>query len=170
MPTALREHAIEAFAELLRGVTPAAGAQVDLSGCVHVGRAVFGREDGALIVAVLERADQDAQQAAAPAKSDTARRIGNLPLVVQGFCDGPESPYTVSAEVVKAAVAEAIRGARTADCLSDQLAPEVPAGSVSEILVGQPLVRPSEDSRSKAAEFWLQVTLVLAEDRINPFA
>lgn len=170
MPVSIRERVIEAFADLLRGVTPDSGAQVDLSGSVFTGRSVFGREDGQLVVSVVERADQDALANAAPEKSDSGYRISDLPLVVQGFCVGSDNSYTVASDVVRAIVMETQRGGRQRDLLGLKAGSPTGASPVEELLVGQPLVRPSEETRGAHAEFWLQVTVRFVEDRINPFA
>jgi hypothetical protein len=165
----------KAMGSLIKGVTPANGYRFDLSDFadeagrprrrVFRGRDDFGSNDPLPMVAILE--DPRAMDAENGSEGSSATK-GRYRLFVQGFVkDDHENPtdpaHRLAAEVICALV-EGKRDDRNILGMGHK------KPCVTEMTIGQPVVRPADNETSSVAFFFVAVTLQLVEDLEDPFS
>lgn len=163
MPDSRRLRAVKALTDALKTITVANGYEHDIGEHVYRGRLVLTEEDGLPALAVNEP-PQMPDLFEAPTGTTSAKTT--VRLLVQGFVKdsrpNPTDPaYNLLADVQK--------------CLVQQRAQDdgfniLGFPWVTDLHLGQAVVRPPDAVVSDNSFFWLQVTLVFAEDQQNPFA
>ena len=169
--------------DLLKTITPANGYQSDLSDYddapsgttksrVFRGRNIFGFTDPMPMVAILQNPHTEPNQQLDGRYS--GQNVGPKEFLIQGFVeDDPDNP-TDPAEYLLADVQK---------CLAlhkrSQSGPMVqqayfgvtgtPGNGITDFHIGTGVVRPVDDV-TPYANFWLLLTIEIAEDMANPFA
>jgi hypothetical protein len=161
-PTDLR--VLMALTASLEQITAANGYQHDLTGSVVRGRMVLTEDDGLPAVSILEPPTPP-EIAKQPEGSGSS--IGRLELLIQGFVkddkDHPTDPaYRLRADVKKRLAYERTREEGYNILGLGHL--------VTDLQIGQGVVRPPDPIVSDNSYFWLLVTLTFAENLQNPFA
>jgi hypothetical protein len=175
MPDPFRLRVLKAITTQLKTTTPANGYVSDLSDYtddvgrttarVFRGRDSFGFSDGLPLVSVLE--DPQAKDAGNAGGGQT-QTTGKWHLLVQGFCaDDSDNPtddaYTLCADTI-IALAKAKKDKFNILGLGGKMP------CVTNLEIGQPVVRPADNDVSSVAFFFLRLTLTLAEDLEKPYA
>jgi hypothetical protein len=174
MADPFRLRVLKALTARLKTITVANGYQHDLADFddagltkqrVFRGRDQFGAGDPQPMLSILEhpRALEGLL-----GTSGNPSSSGEWELLIQGFAEddrlNPTDPaHLLAADVVKCLSIEA-QDIYNLLGLGDR------QPCVTEIRIGQPVVRPADGEISDVAFFFLSVTLKLVEDRSNPFA
>lgn len=173
IPDPLRLHIIKQMQEGLRGITPGNGYAFDFSGAegtsanrVFRGRAVFGSKDPLPAISILEAPIPLDQL---PPPTDATESFGPWELVIQGFFEDDKDNPCDEAYIGLADV-------RRYFALEKKKALEMRAEdglfglgrTVTNILIGQGVVRPPDEISAKAY-FWLTIALDVAEDLETPY-
>lgn len=171
-PTRLR--ILRKLTDIIREVTPANGYVNDLgpgpgwpNGRVFRGRAVFGQESPLPMVTILEVPMPPDQ---VPSPPDSADRVGEWDLIIQGFVEddfeNPTDPAQVLlADVVRRLALEKKNGMdREGNCKFLGM-----GDIVTGMQIGVGVVRPPDAEVSDKAYFWLQLRLTVAESLDKPY-
>lgn len=165
----------KAICAQIKTVAPANGYRFDLTDFVDEagrpqrrvfrGRDDFGSNDPLPMVSILE--DPRAMDADNGPEQSAATK-GKYRIFIQGFVeddrDDPTDPaHRLAAEVICALV-EAKRDHRNILGLGAK------KPCVTEMTIGQPVVRPADNEVSSVAFFFVAVTLHLVEDMERPFS
>lgn len=164
-----------AISDLLRGVTPSNGYQMDLSDTadgdkrVIRGRMFIGDDDPDVIVSILE--PPTAVEPIHNRAVDNQARASEWDLMVQGWAkddrdnDPCDKAYVLAADV-QAALSQELKRTKTGRPSS---APDLfqMGGLVYEMKIGTPVVRPTEAVTGYGV-FYLILTLKIVEDTANP--
>lgn len=138
---------------------------IDMNNKVFRGRILFGEETPVPFLAILEPPVPVDQQLSPPGSDSTS---GFWDLMIQGFVEDDKDNPTDPAHILSAAVRHVLAKHREDD---QRLFGYFDMGSrdnvVEEIIIGEPKVRPSDDTSAKAY-FWLPVTLKVVETLVDP--
>lgn len=175
MADPFRLRVLQSMTALIKTITPDNGYQHDLSDFladgvtkerVFRGRAEFGFGDPRPMVSVLEH-PRALEQLLGTSASTSA--TGDWDLLIQGFAeDDPEHPtdpaHRLAADVIMCLAKE--KATRQGNLLG--FGARKPC--VTNIKIGQAVVRPFDEGISDVAYFFLTVSLTLVEDQENPYA
>jgi len=155
---------LKALTSVLEEITVANGYQFDLTNAVFRGRLNLGPDDPVPCLAINEKPVFPDQLEIPRGGTST---LVNLELLVQGFVkDDPRHPtdsaYLLLADVQKR-LAEEKRRKEGFDLLRLDK-------RVTDLKLGQGVVRPPDQVVSDAAYFWLPLTLEFGEKLHDPFA
>ena len=162
----------KAMCDVIKDITPANGYEHDLSDFtdehgrpakrVFRGRDEFGANDPLPMVSILE----DPRALDANNSDDDTPTTGDYRLLIQGFVpDDIENP-TDPAHHLAADIVTALVRSKSDKFNILGLGAKMPC--VTELKIGQPVVRPADDDISSVAFCFLSVTLKLVEDMENP--
>lgn len=175
MPEPFRLRVLKGLGEVIKTVTPANGFQYDLSDYqdeggttrerVYRGRNLFGPNYPLPLVSILED-PRALDQVNGPGGDSSS--TGAWQLILQGFVDDDRAHPTDPAYVLGAEVVRVLALARKQQRNLLDLGAKSPC--VTEMTIGQPVVRPADDVLSDTAFFYLPLTLTLVEEHDNPFA
>lgn len=161
MADSYRLAVLKALTVQLKGITPAAGYNYDLSGAVFRGRNRFGDSDPATMVSILEAPRPDNGLFV----GDRATRHEMWPLLVQGWCpddkDNPSDPVYGLLDDVERCLARVIA---TDDGTGDGMYPaEYMLGKkITALEISPGVVRPPTDGISSRSFFYLPLRVGLA--------
>lgn len=150
-----------ALCEHLRGIRPENGYDIDISQAVFRGRATFGDDDPIPMISILENPRQDGTKTAA---TNGVVRSQQWSLLMQGWsADDDENPtdpayeflYDVERRLSEITQTEPISG-RPVDKDIYLL-----GGLISNLTVGDAVVRPPEPQVSSKAFFFLPISILL---------
>ena len=166
-PVPFRLRVLQALTAALQNITPANGYTHDLSESVFRGRLIYGDNDPVPLVSIIEAPLPD-EPDRAPSGASTWE--GPWRLMIQGWVDddkkNPTDPaHYLLADVRKALALEqrkAIQPGRGNDILGMK-------GRVTNMIIGECVVRPAEEHVNELAGFLLSVTLEIAENMADPF-
>lgn len=169
MATPVRLRILDALQDLLNTATVANGYPIDVV-CEHSRPAVGSRE--AVNTSILEKPQEwlGDNLVTVPIPNDAANVASVWPLLIQCFPRTVEDAYTMAACVTKVLVEESRRGSKQSDVLG--LAAGSPTGQspVGRMNVGRPVVSPPDGEPPARAFVWLEVSLEVFENRIDPFS
>jgi len=154
---------MHALTDALKQITPANGYKHDLSASVFRGRKLFGEDDPIPMVSILEA---ELPVATSAPGRDSGLQKGSWPLLIQGFTHDDHVNPTDPAYLLMADVQQRLAGLRRPARGSAILDMQ---GRVTEIKIGQGIVRPPDNGESDKAYFWLTLTLDLAENLETPY-
>lgn len=175
MADPFRLRLLKAITAQLKTVTIANGYTVDLDDYVDAagrtasrvfrGRDEFGESDPLPMLSILE--DPQAN-AANNAFANSTPSTGDYRLLIQGFVDDDKHNPTDPAHYLAADVVKALAKAKVSRFDIFGLGGKMPC--VIKLDIGQPVVRPADNTVSSVAFFFVAVTLTLVEDLEKPYA
>jgi hypothetical protein len=162
-PRPFRLRVLDAITAALEAVSTDDGYTVNLADSVFRGRAVYGENDPLPMVSIIED-PRAVEQMMLPGESPGG--TGTWTLLIQGWVEDdlvhPTDPaYFLAADVARALV-------RTRLDRRNLLGLGYKAPCVTEIRLGEPVVRPPDEISTKAY-FWIPLILSLAENHEQPF-
>lgn len=164
MPDSARLTILKALTGVLEEITEANGYQHDLAGKVVRGRLSLGADDKLPLLAINEKPVFPEQLQ--PPRGGTSQVV-KLELLIQGFAeDDPRNP-TDPAYLLLADVQKRLGEEKARDDGYDLLRLN---HRVSDLRVGEGVVRPPDSVISDTAFFWLPLTLEFGEKLNDPFA
>ena len=164
MTTVFRVAVQVKLTEELKQITPANGFINDMSESVFRGRAVYGSNDPLPMLSIIED-PRERQTLDGPIGSSASSNKWRL--LIQGFVkDDAENPtdpaYLLATDTYRRLVQ--IKVANRHDVLG--FGSKKPC--VTDITIGDPIVRPADDFSDKAY-CWIPVVLDIVEDNENPY-
>lgn len=174
MADPFRLRLLKAISATLKSVTVSNGYTVDLDDYtdsagrtaqrVFRGRDEFGANDPLPMLSILEDPlARDPNNAYA----DSPVTTGEYRILIQGFVDDNKENPTDPAHYLAADVIKALVVAKINKFDIFGLGGKMPC--VTKMSIGQPVVRPADDTVSSVAFFFVMVTLTLVEDLEKPY-
>lgn len=161
---------LKALTAHLRGITPSAGYDFDMSTSVFRGRAMYGENDPVPMISIIESLDPD--NSIDVANESRTVRSETWVLLVQGFIEAPTENPTDHAYNLKAAVEHRLAQIVAVDQFGDGMYPDyhMLGGLITDLSIGPGVVSgPRRELSSDLAFFYLPVGVGLAVDVANPF-
>lgn len=156
---------MERLSVLLETIGPGTGYSTAMTGRVFRGRILYGESDPVPMIAIIEP-PVPVDQFRSPIGEDGSS--GEWDILIQGFVNddkkNPTDPAHYLAAQVRMVLADH-RAARRPD--NGMLGTGSRANMVTDIFIGSPVVRPSDEISAKAY-FWLPVTMSVVEDLSDP--
>ena len=160
---------VRSLTDVLRTITPANGYHHDLSEAVFRGRLIFGDNDPIPLVSVIEAPLPDEPVSTPPGATVWS---GNWRFMIQGWVDDDKEHPTDPAHWLLADVKRALANERKLNSIRPGHGNNLlgAGGKVQDIIIGECVVRPAEEHVNELANFLLSVSLVIAENMLDPYA
>lgn len=170
MPEPFKLRVLRNLVAELKTIRPANGYTSDLSSSVFMGRTEYGDTDPLPMLSILEPPVAPDQL---PQPRNSSVTNGDWDLLLQGFCQDDHNDPTVPAYKLMAEVHMCLamikHGPEAERAKTGKSVPILGIQGVDDMRIGTGVVRPPDEISAKAY-FWLNITLGITEDYLQPYS